>query len=187
MSSFFHLSKNPNAKAIVASSDQRAQRPEIFFSPRQPRDHFNEKPDPRICVAPKVWQCLVSTPEPETPLFIYSLRCSGAIWAGNDECNVEDADITHEHWIIDDVITQNGGDIALTCEGILTETHRSRLLIQDWVQSQKIASRDHDSVNELEHLWIIDEATNPKIWRLRLCWSQKLSEESPLLLPRMWP
>lgn len=187
MSSFFHLSRIPNAKAIVPSSDYRTKQRDVFFSPRPPRDHASENSDPRICIGPTVWQCLVSGPEPETPLFIYSLSCSGAIRASREEHNVEDAETTDEHWIIDDVVRENDGYIPLLCEGVLRDTKEPRFLLWDWLSEQRRASVDPRSFNEREHLWIVDEATSPPEWRIRLRPSQEPADESPLLPPRTCP
>jgi hypothetical protein len=188
MKNFFHLSKSRSAKAIVASSDARAQDPSLYFSPRKPRDHCDETPDGRICVAPHVWQCLLSILEVETPpIFIYSVKCSGAIQASKEEHGVGDAEITHEHWIVEEVVAQNGGSIRLSCEGFLNETIRYKFLIRKWMNEQKGQSLDPNTLDEREHLWIVDEATVPMEWRLRLCTSIEIIDDSPLILPPTWP
>ena len=188
MNSFFHLSKSRNGKAIVASFDERALDTDAFFSPRKPRDHCGEKPDPRICVAPHVWQCLISVYETETPpLFIYRLSCSGAIMPTVDEHNVDDSAVTHEHWVIDEVIRQNSGVIPVTCMGVLKQVIEYKFRIRDWVREQERKLIDPNSLDEREHLWVIDEATDPMEWRLRLPPEQESEEESPLVVPPMWP
>jgi hypothetical protein len=188
MPNFFHLSKSPSGKAIVVSSDELALDTNAFFSPRKPRDHCEERPDPRICVAPHVWQCLISVYETETPpLFIYRLGCSGAIRATADEHHVEDSSVTHEHWIVDDVIGRNGGVIPVTCVGVLKQVIEHKERIRQWMFEQKNNLVDPNSLDELEHLWVIDEATDPAEWRLRLAAEQDSADEAPLPLPPTWP
>src|SRR5260370_10758059 len=106
---FYHVSVSQRAKAIVASSDSRARLTEIYFSPKQPKSFADETGEPRVCVAPTVWQCLVSRPQTGPTVFIYSLRCTGAKPASSEEQNVDDAALTREHWISDDVTAQNYG------------------------------------------------------------------------------
>jgi hypothetical protein len=185
-SSFFHLSPSPTAKAIVLSDDKRAEQPLLYFSPRPPEDHADEKSDPRICVAPRIWQCLVSHPQPVPPLFIYGLNCSGAKCASRHEHRVGDAEITDEHWIDEDVIRSNGGSIPLICKGVLRETNHPRHLLWDWLDELRNWPAHPRSYDEREHIWIIDGLKNPPEWDIRRCLTMNLGDDSPLIPRNLW-
>jgi hypothetical protein len=162
MNKLYHLSKSPIAKMIVASNDPRANKSnDVFFSPRTPESRAGESSDPRICGCPTVWQCLISCPDLQSErLFIYSFRCCSAIRANKDEYRVEDAEVTREHWITDAVIFQNGGQIALTYEGMLTSADEDRHKIWSWMDGQRKASVDLTKTDDRK-IWTND-------WQIRL-------------------
>jgi len=186
MRKYFHVSTVQTAKAIVVSSDQRAQSVKSYFSPRKPRDHYTEKPDDRICVTPSAWQSLISCPDPQNQMYIYSLTCCGAIAVTKDEHKVDDAHVTHEHWITDNVIKQNGGQISMALVGVMDNTAKARFIIQKWLEDQRKAGSDLSKVDELKEIWIIKEQTNPAEWKLRLALREEPPGDMTLPLPSSW-
>jgi hypothetical protein len=184
----YHVSPCPTATAIVTSRDGRASDPETSFSPRCPDSKASEPDTPRICVAPKVWQCLVSALKAQEKLFVYRLRCMGAITATQQEHGVEDALVTEEHWITDEVIDTNGGEIALTCVGVIAEAGRTRLRLWNWMKRCRDNNTSSCCVDEMAQIWQLDGATSPPEWRLKLETPANSEEESQelLQLPPMW-
>ncbi len=77
---------------------------------------------------------------------------------------MEDAALTREHWITDDVIAQNDGEIELRLEGVLRKTSACTFWVQEWLRHLKESSVDPSSVNEFDDLWSIVEGQE---WRLR--------------------
>jgi hypothetical protein len=180
MATFFHISRTSAGRAIVASSDARARLPDIFFSPRVPEDHADEPTEPRICVAPNVWQCLASSPQLAEQQFIYRLDCSGAKRAGKE---VGDAHVTQEHWITDNVVSQNCAELSLVLVGVINNACGVRTQIQSWLERQRDAAVDPTGFDELKQIWTVDTATTPMEWRLRDELIPESTDDSPLPPP----
>ena len=182
---FYHLTRSRSLKGMVATTDRRGRKGK-YHVPLECKVHASEASDARICVAPTVWQCLISMTDTHT-LYIYSLACIGA-FPPSAKHKVLDAAITDEHWINDVVIGQNQGFIPVKLIGLLrSELLRStRDRIRRWMGEQTIAAT---RLNEFEHLWVIDKSQHPSEWRLRdgvglPDESEELCGESPLELPR---
>ena len=182
--SFYHLTRSKSLKGFVATTDPRRGKGK-YHAPIECRAHDGESPDARICVAPTVWQCLISMTDTQT-LHIYSLACVGA-FPPAPEHGVLDAAITDEHWITDAVLEQNEGFIRVKKVGLLDseELWATRDRICRWRDELLI---DPNSVNESEVLWIIDQSKVPREWRLRDDIGLRLESEelddSPLELPQ---
>ena len=91
---WYHLSLESNWKVIANSSSVRND----AIKPRIPEDSYQEPQEIlRVCVAPRVWQCLRSIPRDGT-LHIYKIETSMVINA-ND---IADGHISGENWITDE-------------------------------------------------------------------------------------
>ncbi len=178
---FYHLSRSRAIKGIVATTDRRRRTGE-YRVPQECKVHGAEAADARICVAPTVWQCLISMTDTAL-LYIYSLECVDAS-RPLPAHNVSDATVTDEHWITDAVIEKNEGLIRLKKVGSLRSELVSgyRARIARW-KDQQVSAGLRD---ELKGLWIVDESSE---WRLRdgVGLPDKTREphdETPLMLPR---
>lgn len=177
---FYHLSESSVGLAIVQSTAKRAREPDKYFSPRTPRSRAGEPNDKRICVAPTVHQCLGATPISsnfEGALAIYKLQCVRAIAAGTSV--VEDASHSDEHWITDEVIAANGGEIPLSRVGVIPEPDVMQHLLYAWVSGKVVRVSDH----EFEAWDIESEAAIPK-WSVKIHQSSQSTDEEPLELPK---
>jgi hypothetical protein len=164
---FYHVSPCPTAKAIVAGSDDRAKDVETYFSPHVPPSRADEPDTPRICVSPNVWQCLVPRIRQSESRFIYRLGFSGAIQAPSGERGVLDCRVTQEHWITEEVVAQNNGEIPLTCIGVITEASTKHSQLWRRLELLRESGVDPCSFDEIVHLWRLDAASPPE-WHLIL-------------------
>jgi hypothetical protein len=180
METFFHLSESRNGMAIVCSFDKRASETDKYFSPRTPRSHAGEPKDMRICVAPTVRQCLCALPirlNFEGALSIYKLQCFGAIEAETGV--VKDAKFSSEHWITDDVIAANRGEISLSLYGVIPEPKLMQLRLYPWTAGKVIRTSDY----EFEAWEIKREYSIPK-WGVRIHPSFRATDQEPLERPK---
>lgn len=178
---FYHLTRNGRLAGFVATFDRRARKGK-YHKPLECKVHGPEAHDARICVAPTVWQCFTSMTDRHT-LFIYRLECEGA-FQPSAEHNVLDADISQEYWITDDVIGQNDGLIRVHQVGFLNRDFLMewRFRISDWRREHSVAPA---SLDEMEHLWVVDTSQTPHEWKLREDVGPKPSDEpeEPLGIP----
>ena len=117
-----------------------------------------------LCVAPTVWQCLLSiSARKDDTRFIYRIDVTNPIPADSDNENIADADLTAEARITPEVLAANGGSICTELIGTLQVPH-------DQILCVKIASR-HKGVRpnaqqECLVFWDVDENG---LWTLRNC------------------
>jgi hypothetical protein len=182
---FYHLTRSKSLKGFVATADKRGRKGK-YHIPRECKAHGGEAPDARICIAPTVWQCLISMTDTHT-LYIYQLACEGAI-RPSPEHRVLDAAIADEHWITDEVIGHNQGLIPVTRVGFFKSEslESTRQRIRCWKGKHP---DDPRSLNELDCLWMVDRSVAPSEWRLRDDVgtgdeTEDFGDESPLELPR---
>jgi hypothetical protein len=183
--SFYHLTRTKSLRGFVATTDPRGRKGK-YHVPLECNVHGPEAPDARLCVAPSVWQCLVSMTDSKT-LYIYSLACVGAFPPAAED-KVLDAGITGEHWITDTVIEQNGGLIPVRQIGLISSEQlwATRDRLTRW--QLKLGSEAR-ALDERSHLWQIDETRKPNEWRLRdgvgvLDESEMSDDVTPLGLPQ---
>jgi hypothetical protein len=183
--SFYHLTRSKSLKGFVATTDRRRRKGK-YHVPLECKTHGGEAPDARICIAPTVWQCLISTTDTHTR-YIYQLACEGVI-RPSPENGVLDSAITDEHWITDDVIGHNQGLIPVKRVGFLKNEslQSAREMVRRWKDDQP---DDPRSLNELDHLWIVDRSVDPSEWRLRVGvgavdGTEEFCDEFPLEPPR---
>jgi hypothetical protein len=135
-----------------------------YHIPLELRMHGPESPHARLCVAPTVWQCVVSTTDSDA-LYIYQLECIEAYPPAPDH-KVGDAYLTDEHWIDDEVISQNGGIIVTKVVGVIpkVEVFLIRFRLGNW-----LSERGHQPivVDESQHVWVVDSSHSPPAWHLR--------------------
>lgn len=177
---YYHLSESVLGMAIVASTDRRAEEVMKYFSPRTPRSRAGEPSDKRICVAPTVHQCLGATPIRigfDGTLTIYRLQCEGAIAVGTDV--VEDASHSEEHWITDEVITANGGEILLSRVGVILEPKVMQHRLYAWVSGKEISVSD----DQFE-AWEIAEEGPVRHWSVSIHPASRSTKQEPLELPK---
>jgi hypothetical protein len=90
--------------------------------PRIPEDCAGEdRTIARVCVAPSVWQCLISIPR-KCKLFIYLVRTSSVSDPVHSRGEVHDFSHTGEKWITDHDIQSCGGRIVMMAQGCVEYT-----------------------------------------------------------------
>ena len=119
MKTYYHLSEDGGLEVISSSSFVRA--PGICL-PRIPEDCPGEdQRTRRVCVAPSVWQCVLSIGR-KCKLFIYQVRTSSVTNPIVIPGKISDFDPMGEKWITDDDIQKCGGQIALRPLGFIKYT-----------------------------------------------------------------
>ncbi len=147
LKTWYHLSTESDLDAIVRSN---ADRSTCEISPRIPDDCYGENQNiARVCVAPTIWQCLVSIPKSGI-LFVYEIQTAST---SDPIDGVADSDTTNEMWITNDDLERAGGRLSMKNVGMVDRTDQL-------VTSLKIQNRrgtlPRDPTEEL-HIWRIDE------------------------------
>ncbi|QDT05336.1 hypothetical protein K227x_37360 [Rubripirellula lacrimiformis] len=140
----YHLSKNKDLDRIVDSS--RSELPNAI-SPRVPRKCLAEdQRTKRVCVAPTIWQCLMSMPDAD---WIYVYRIDEEV-ASAPLGNIGDSSLTQEKWVTDEDISRAGGEIPLVYRGRVNKT---RLLRESLNVASRMGKLPTCSVEE-QSVWI---------------------------------
>lgn len=120
---WYHLNQSPNLSRIVlqgqscGKGDLEPATP--YWLNRLPEDAVYQEPrDPRVCVAPSVWQCLSALGRDDGPprgrFYIYCFKTSSTTEPTQPPA---EAHISEEKWITDQDINACGGVILLQAIG----------------------------------------------------------------------
>lgn len=151
-SDFYHLSPTDGAREIVRTSEKQR---DDQFTPRIPDESYQEDPTPRVCICPRVWQCVISIPKKNVELCIYRLTLTDAIKVGLESCDVVDAETTDEHWITDEVLQKNASRVSLARAGMVVCSKELKLWIKVW-QMRLRKRGDDPTIVEESALWKIE-------------------------------
>lgn len=147
MKTCYHLSTESDLDAIVGSNADRAS---CEISPRIPDDCHGENQNiDRVCVAPTIWQCLVSIPKSGI-LFVYEIQTAST---SEPIDGVADSDTTNEMWITNDDLERAGGRLLMRNVGMVDRT--DQLVLSLKIQNLK-GKLPKDPTEEL-HIWRIND------------------------------
>lgn len=115
---FYHLSRDASLKFIQRSSAPPAP---TAIAPKTPDDCPDEEQvTRRVCVAPTVWQCLLSIScRGRITYYIYEIETECVAEPQGPPVNFA---VTDEKWVTDDVVDRCGGVIKMNCRGFITAT-----------------------------------------------------------------
>ena len=151
---WFHLSPDKSLDSIVPSTN--APTPIGAISPRVPESSHGEDPIVRVCVAPTVWQCVLSIPRYGT-LYIYSIDTDAVT---DPTGTIADNKTTHEKWITDKDVQQSNGKVALTYRGYVNIDRQlmTSLKVHSHKNNLPLAPKDESSVwNIREEQWSLTQ------------------------------
>lgn len=116
---------------------------------------YREPSDPRVCVAPSVWQCLSalgrSTGPPTGRFFIYELEPQTTTEPTRPPA---EGHISDERWIIDRDVEATGGSIALTEIGWIDAEHPFALIKMNTLPGAAL-DRMKAEADERQRIWTI--------------------------------
>lgn len=153
---WFHVSQDNGINAIIRSD---ATRELNEISPRIPLDCYGENQEiKRVCIAPTIWQCLVSIPKHGT-LYIY--RVDTPLVSVPIDGTADDR-MTSEKWITDHEVNAAGGRILMSRLGFIVCTKEVITSLKVQYRRGKLPMA-HSEENQLWDL-IGDE------YSLKTCW-----------------
>jgi hypothetical protein len=147
MKTCYHLSTESDLEAIVCSNVVRSSNE---ISPRIPDDCYGESQEvERVCVAPTIWQCLVSIPKSGI-LFVYEIQTAST---SEPIDGLADSHITNEMWITNDDLERAGGRLVMTNIGMVDRTDQLALSLK--IQN-RMGKLPRDRTEELQ-IWQIND------------------------------
>src|SRR5207249_10285715 len=135
---FYHLSRDELLEYICPSS---AEQTSTTITPRVPDDCPGEdQVTRRVCVAPSVWQCLLSKPRPRpVTLHIYEINVEWFTDPITDPSHpINDFDFTGEKWVTDKDVDLCGGKIEMTYGGYIEATDELEWKLRELEKQKKL-------------------------------------------------
>jgi hypothetical protein len=135
---WYHLSKKKNW-------------PKFLTAVKKPRKAYLDVNKPCFCLAPTVWQCLVSISKTGR-LYIIEVDVKSPVPAKLDDSRIQDSDLNGEHRITEEVLNAEGGKIPIRRIGYLDVDEDLRLMLKIKAQYNELTSNGDE---ELQTLWEI--------------------------------
>ncbi len=155
---FYHLSLEDDLQCISNESP----RPEKEVTPRTPIHCYDEPDTPRVCVAPKVEQCLISIglERWDVDLHIYRLKVNKFTTPPD---GVLDTSSTDERWILPEDIDDHSGRIELEKIGCVNRNRNTHVRLSGILHKQN--PKWIQIYNDMDgDCWDISES---KVWTLK--------------------